>query len=85
MALQTGDSHDAQKVERATCSYENLSASFKSDKKRDFKAQYAHIYFTRLTEMRNSLKEAAKLKWGKHCSWSISRRGHVRRIFQGMG
>jgi len=63
--MQTGDGHDAQKLERTTCSYENLSASFKFDKKRDFKAQYAHIYFARLMKMRDSLCTAAKHKWGK--------------------
>ena len=63
--MQNEDGHDAQKLERAACSYENLSASFKFDKKRDFKVQYAHIYFVRLMKMRDSLCTAAKHRWGK--------------------
>lgn len=65
MSLQAGNDCDSQKVERATCSYEDLSSSFKSEKKREFKAQYAHIYFKRLKSMEHSLVIAAKCKWGR--------------------
>ena len=65
MSLQGDVNHAAIKVERATCSYQNLSQKFKFEKKRDFKAQYAHIYFTRLQKMRKSLQDSAEQKWGK--------------------
>lgn len=65
MSLQSDAQDGAVKVERAVCSYKNLSNKFKFEKKRDFKAQYAHIYFTRLQKMRNSLHDSAKQKWGK--------------------
>ena len=65
MSLQDEDGNGAVKVERAACSYKNLSHKFKFDKKRDFKAQYSHIYFTRLQKMRKSLHDSANRKWGE--------------------
>ena len=67
MSLQNGVSQGDEKVERATCSYKNLSHKFKFEKKRDFKAQYAHIYYTRLKKMESSLQDSARRKWGEIC------------------
>ena len=87
MSLQNEDGHGAViKAERAACPYKNLSHKFK-EKKRDFKAQYAHIYFARLQKMKASLQDSAKRKWGElhHRSLSsvhrFSRRDHVRNPF----
>ena len=65
MSLQDEDGNGTVKVKRAACSYKNLSHKFKFDKKRDFKAQYSHIYFTRLQKMRKSLHDSANRKWGE--------------------
>ena len=65
MSMQNGDGHGDEKVERATCSYKNLSHKFKFEKKREFKAQYAHIYYTRLKKMKKSLQDSVRRKWGK--------------------
>lgn len=82
ISLQNGDDR-AVMVERATCSYKNLSHKFIFEKKRDFKAQYAHIYYTRLQKMRKSLEDSAKQKWGKlfhlHNNYTL-RLDHVRSI-----
>ena len=61
MSLQSDDA----KMERALCSYENLSHKFKFEKKRDFKVQYANVYYARLQRMRKSLQDSASRKWGK--------------------
>ena len=88
MSLQNEDNDGAVKVERAACPYKNMSHKFKFEKKREFKAQYAHIYFVRLQKMKKSLQDSAKRKWGELCHRSlcpqcasISRRNHVRYPF----
>ena len=63
MSLQNEDDHGA--VKRAACSYKNLSHKYKFEKKREFKAQYAHIYFTRLQKMKECLHESAKRRWSE--------------------
>ncbi len=54
---------------RPDCSYESHWGRFKVTR-REFSQQYAHMYFVRLSEMRDKLKERAKQKWGKE-SWSV--------------
>ena len=62
--MQSEDNCGGVKVERAACSY-NLSDKYKFKNRRDFKAQYAHIYFTRLQKMKKYLHESAKRRWGE--------------------
>ncbi|XP_032234373.2 DNA polymerase delta subunit 2 [Nematostella vectensis] len=54
---------DENKVDRATCSYENLSERFRL-KERSFGRQYSQFYAVRLMAMRKKLAAAARRKWG---------------------
>ena len=48
---------------RSGCSYRNLCGRFRL-RERNYVTQYAHIYFTRLEEMRPYLENAAAREWG---------------------
>ena len=50
--------------ERTVCPYKDCSERF-IIKERSFDCQYAHVYSTRLTVMRELLVERAKQKWGE--------------------
>ena len=58
-----GDEEFATPFTRSSCSYENLSDKFRVDQ-RNYKRQYAHIYYARLMRMTPLVQEAAKKKWG---------------------
>ena len=58
------DEESETKLVRASCSYKDLSGSFRVPA-RSYKKQYAHIYAVRLMAMRKALEKVAKTKWGK--------------------
>nr|CAD7406319.1 unnamed protein product [Timema poppensis] len=53
------------RVNRETCSYENLSQRFMHQTK-DFGKQFAHIYAVRLEKMRGLIMGRVHQKWGKN-------------------
>ncbi|CAG2068693.1 unnamed protein product, partial [Timema podura] len=53
------------RVNRETCSYENLSQRFLHQTK-DFGKQFAHIYAVRLSKMRGLIMRRVHQKWGKN-------------------
>ena len=64
LSLPTGKDERFKKAfTRSNCSYENLCDKFRLSE-RNYTAQYAHIYFSRLRQMRKSLEAAAVKKWG---------------------
>ena len=65
----TTENDDFKKTySRSSCCYRNLCGKFRL-RDRDYANQYAHIYFTRLEEMRSFLKEAATEKWGRFTTY----------------
>lgn len=57
---------DPATINRRTATTEDLG-KLQQDfvvKTRDYKQQYAHLYFTRLVLMRQMVLTQAKLKWG---------------------
>lgn len=51
---------------RSSCSYEDLCHRYRLEEQRNYVTQYAHIYFTRLTSMREYLESAAVKKWSEY-------------------
>ena len=51
-------------LKRRKCSYESHCQRFRVEK-REFKQQYAHLYYVRLTKMRERVKVVARRKWGE--------------------
>lgn len=49
---------------RLTSSYTNTSDRFRFKGQNDYSKQFAHIYASRLTEMRELLTQKVKVKWG---------------------
>lgn len=54
----------SKSLRRCEYSYENHCQQF-IVKGREFKQQYAHLYYVRLTKMRERIKEVARQKWGE--------------------
>ena len=65
LSAPTANSEEYKKLfERKSCKYENRSEKFMKIQ-REYTRQYSHIYYTRLTKMKDRVKAAAKRKWGK--------------------
>lgn len=62
---QPADETFTKDLVRATCSYEDLSRSFRVPVERKYGVQYSHIYYYRLQRMRKRLVAAAERKWGQ--------------------
>jgi DNA polymerase delta subunit 2 len=65
LSLPAAAGEEFQKsLARSSCGYQNHCGQFRL-RERDYATQYAHIYFSRLEEMRHYLEEAARRKWGE--------------------
>lgn len=61
--------NDNEKYKRLIVPFEDTSDRFKFHSQNDYSRQFAHIYSSRLQQMRGLLTERCKDKWGK--CWSL--------------
>lgn len=65
LSLPTDESQVFKKTgTRRSCNHSNLCGQYRLQRDRDYVTQYAHIYFSRLEDMRYLLERAAIRKWG---------------------
>ncbi|GAU93304.1 hypothetical protein RvY_05268 [Ramazzottius varieornatus] len=57
---------DKPKLQRAVCQVDDVSDRFRLDSARNFRPQYANIYFQRLAVMRDRVESAAQKRWGSN-------------------
>lgn len=54
---------------RLIVDYKNGSERFRFKSKTDYSKQFAHIYASRLREMRQLMTDRVKEEWGKFIKW----------------
>ena len=62
---EPSESEEPVSFNRSGADFQDHSDRFRLPKDRSFERQYAHIYASRLWNMRSKLEAAAKKKWGK--------------------
>lgn len=64
-ADENNSNRSTDDFKRLSVKYEDTSKRFQSETNADYSKQYAHIYASRLNELRGLLTQRARDKWGK--------------------